>query len=366
MVATNRTDGVAHDWGERFDYGRVRGRKGKNIAGGLVLKSSVSKRPAGRDKLAATVRKAPEVLVKISGGAKDMRGVKAHMDYISRNGAVEIEDHERLIHQGKEAVRSVRDDWFGTGIPYENGTKREAFNIVLSMPPGTDRLAVKTAARSFAKELFTNHQYVFASHEDEKHPHVHLTVKAMDDSGVRLNPRKADLQRWRETFAEKLGEQGIDANATPRRVRGIVKKAEKQVIRHIDQEHEQGQRAQGSYVLAAQRTEAMLEVNRGQVHVNPAHAKIVTQRKQVLRNFGTVARELAAGNQDDKQLAIDIVRFVQQMPPAQTRHAERVEALQRAKQAAKTSEQLKSKVVTRSVPAVDQTPNRERDQDIER
>lgn len=365
-MATNRSDDVAHDWGERSDYGRVRGRKGKNISGGPVLKAAPSRKPAGRDKLAATVRKAPEVLVKISGGAKDMRGVKAHMDYISRNGAVEIEDHDGLIHQGKEQVRSVRDDWYGAGIPYENGTKREAFNIVLSMPPGTDRSAVKAAARGFAKELFANHQYVFAAHEDEKHPHVHLTVKAMDVAGVRLNPRKADLQRWRETFAEKLVEQGIEANATPRRVRGIVKKAERQAIRHIDQQYEQGQREQGSYVLAAQRTQAVLEVDHGQVHANPAHARIATQRRQVLRNFGNVARELAAGDQDDKQLAIDIVRFVQQMPPAKTRHAERVEALQLARQAAKTSEQLKSKAMTRSVPAADQEKNREPDRDIER
>lgn len=30
------------------------------------------------------------------------------------------------------------------------------------------------------------------------HPHVHFTVKAADLDGVRLNPRKADLRRWRD------------------------------------------------------------------------------------------------------------------------------------------------------------------------
>lgn len=50
------------------------------------------------------------------------------------------------------------------------------------------------------------HQYAMVLHTFETdpdphpspHPHVHLTVKAADLDGVRLNPRKADLQRWRD------------------------------------------------------------------------------------------------------------------------------------------------------------------------
>jgi hypothetical protein len=36
----------------------------------------------------------------------------------------------------------------------------------------------------------------------------------------RLNPRKADLQRWRETFAEKLRSYGVEAEATRQATRG--------------------------------------------------------------------------------------------------------------------------------------------------
>ncbi|MGU9945096.1 relaxase/mobilization nuclease domain-containing protein [Bordetella avium] len=329
-MAKREIDGVIKDWGERADYGRVQGRKGKNIAGGRYSKPAPTKRPAGREKLAATVRKAPEVMVKISGGGKDMRSIKAHMDYISRNGAVELEDEQGRVHQGKEDVRAVRDDWRGGGIPYEDGKKREAFNIVLSMPPGTDRASVKNAARAFAAELFGNHQYVFAAHDDEKHPHVHLAVKAVDLDGVRLNPRKADLQHWRETFAEKLREQGIEANATPRKVRGVVQKAEKQAVRHIDREHARGRRKAPARVSASQREAAELEARAGRKHVNPAHDNIIAQRKSVQHDFGTVARALATGDQDDKRLAVEVVQFVKQMPPIKTRHAEQVEALQRA------------------------------------
>jgi len=325
-------DGVVKDWGDRLDYGRVRARKGRRtIAGNRHHRGPAPvKRTNARDKLLATVRKVPEVMVKISGGGKDLRSIKAHLDYVTRNGAIELEDEQGQVHQGKEEVRGVRDDWRGSVIPHENGTRREAFNIVLSMPPGTDRAAVKNAARAFAAELFSNHQYVFAAHDDEKHPHVHLVVKAVDKEGVRLNPRKADLQHWRETFAEKLREQGIQANATPRRARGIVKRPEKQAVFHLNQEHAKGKRAAPARVTAAQHQAAELEARTGQKHVNPAEQKIATRRAQVQHDFGTVARALATGTDDDKRLALEIVRFVQQMPPLRTRHAEQVDALRRA------------------------------------
>ena len=61
------------------------------------------------------------------------------------------------------------------------------------------------------------------------------------------------MQHWRETFAEKLREQGIEANATPRKVRGVVQKAEKRAIRHIDRDHAKGRRKAPARVSASQR-----------------------------------------------------------------------------------------------------------------
>ena len=47
----------------------------------------------------------------------------------------------------------------------------------------------------------------------------HISVRAESKHGKRLNPRKADLHRWRETFAEKLRDQGVEAEATRPRSR---------------------------------------------------------------------------------------------------------------------------------------------------
>lgn len=326
-------DGIIKDWGERLHYAPVKGSKGRNVRSGGSTKPAKPAKPSGpatKEKVARTAKKTAEVMVKISGGGKNMKHIKAHMDYISRNGAVEIEDENGDVHQGMEAVRDVRDSWAKgkIGIPYEGEKRKEAFNIVLSMPPGTDRQAVKDAAREFAKQEFSNHQYVFAAHDDEKHPHVHLAVKAVGHDGVRLNPRKGDLQFWREQFAEKLREQGVEANATPRRARGVVQKAEKQAVRHIDAEFQQGKRKEPARVTRARKQDAETEVQTGKKRVNPAQDNISAARKETQKAYGQIARALATGEPEDKQIALDIVRLVQTMPPVVTKHEALVQGLQ--------------------------------------
>ncbi|MEP6935360.1 MAG: relaxase/mobilization nuclease domain-containing protein [Nitrospirota bacterium] len=105
-----------------------------------------------------------------------------------------------------------------------HSTKRYAFHLILSMPTLTDPLAVQRAAREFATREISNHQYAMVLHTFEtdpnphqlRHPHVHLTVKTVRFEGTRLNPRKPDLQRWREGFAEALRQQEIDATTKSR------------------------------------------------------------------------------------------------------------------------------------------------------
>ena len=57
-------------------------------------------------------------------------------------------------------------------------------------------------------------------HDHQANPHVHISVRAESKHGKRLNPRKADLHRWRETFAEKLRDRGVEAEATRQATRG--------------------------------------------------------------------------------------------------------------------------------------------------
>ena len=178
-----------------------------------------------RERIEATVvRRAPQVMVKVTGGGRGMKAIAAHFRYISKNGRLEIEDERGETMRGKDTLRDLADEWRfgGSLIPdeAEPGHRREAFNIMLSMPRGTDPLSVQRAAREFAQVELADHKYVMVLHDHQANPHVHISVRAESKHGKRLNPRKADLHRWRETFAEKLRGYGIEAEATRQATRG--------------------------------------------------------------------------------------------------------------------------------------------------
>ncbi len=157
----------------------------------------------------------------MTGGGRGMKAIAAHFRYISKNGRLDIEDEQGQASRGREAVRELAEDWrYGGTLIDDIGDRREAYNIMLSMPRGTDPLSVLRSAREFAQAELTDHKYVMVLHDHQANPHVHISVRAESKHGKRLNPRKADLQRWRETFAEKLRGWGIDAEASRQASRG--------------------------------------------------------------------------------------------------------------------------------------------------
>lgn len=79
---------------------------------------------------------------------------------------------------------------------------------------------VLRAAREFARTELANHKYVLELNDHQANPHVHLSVRAESINGNRLNPRKQELSRWQNTFAEGLRGWGIEAEASKRHVRG--------------------------------------------------------------------------------------------------------------------------------------------------
>lgn len=216
-------DGVLVTWGDRLLFPGNRVVKGATPP---KLTGSAVRQRANfiRNRIEAIVRRAPQVMVKVTGGGRSMRAIAAHFRYISKNGRLDIKDDQGETIKGARAVRDLADDWRlgGSLIPEEadGAARREAFNIMLSMPRGTDPLAVQRAAREFARAELSRHKYVMVLHDHQANPHVHISVRAESRSGRRLNPRKADLARWRETFAEQLRGLGIDAEATRQVTRG--------------------------------------------------------------------------------------------------------------------------------------------------
>jgi len=269
-------------------------------------------------------KRVPEVMVKISGNTKGASHVKAHLDYISRNGKLDIEDERGDVIQGKKAVRALARDWSQDQGRRSKNT-RETTNVVLSMPFGTEPKAVKNAARAFAKRQFgDNHQYVMALHTDTPSPHVHLTIKCLGFDGKRLHIKRGDPQLWREGFAMALERQGIAAEATPRATRGVIKKGVNQIIKHIRE------RGETPRVDQAKIREILESFSKDDALSNPVarpwEEKIKNRQTYVRKAWLTAAKDLAISEAPaDRELAKTIMAFVQEMPPMKTERHELAE-----------------------------------------
>jgi type IV secretory pathway VirD2 relaxase len=173
---------------------------------------------------------------------------------------------------------------------------------MLSMPRGTDPLTVQRAAREFAQAELAGHKYVMVLHDHQANPHVHISVRAESRLGKRLNPRKADLQRWRETFADKLRGYGVEAEAT------------RQATRGRDRNYEPLWRVKA-------REDGRLRIARPE---SKRGLRARATRAEAVEAWKQLGRALAlSGDAADRNLARSIAEFVKDMPSTQTAEPER-------------------------------------------
>src|SRR5258706_8039756 len=67
--------------------------------------------PAQVEQIARTVRRVPEVMVKVSGGGASAKGVLAHLKYIDRHGDLEIETDDGEQLRGKGVEKCLIEGW---------------------------------------------------------------------------------------------------------------------------------------------------------------------------------------------------------------------------------------------------------------
>jgi Relaxase/Mobilisation nuclease domain len=276
--------------------------------------------PAQLDQIRRTVRRAPEVVVKVLPRASnDLQAVGKHIDYIGRKGELELEtdDGESLSGQmGKNLLDrwdldldAVRRHGALTATKGRQPPKL-VHKLMFSMPPGTPSDKVLEAVRNFAREEFWGeHRYAFVLHTDEPHPHVHLVLKAVNEQGVRLNIKKVTLRHWRSEFARNLRLLGVEANATERAVRGQGMKAKKDGI------YRASLRSDSTYVRVqaeAVAAELVTENTRGE---SGKHTLLETRRK-VKTGWNSIAGRLASDGRYD--LGNEVLRFVERMPSPRT------------------------------------------------
>jgi hypothetical protein len=271
------------------------------------------------EQIARTVRRVPEVMVKVSGGGTSVGAVKAHFRYIGREDfTIETDEAEQLT--GKDAASKLIENW---GLDLDADDAKSAYNgrpgrkpgklvhnIVLSMPAGTPAEKVLATSRDFARETFAfQHRYALVLHTNEPHPHVHLVVRAMGEHGKRMNIRKATLQEWRREFARHLRSHGVAANATERPMRGETRVHKRDGIYRAH--------ARGASTHMRERVEAAAaEMLEEHVQTEPGKAKLLQTRRDVERGWLAVSEILAS--QGQRHLASHVQLFLESMPPPET------------------------------------------------
>jgi hypothetical protein len=275
--------------------------------------------PTQIQQISRTVRRTPEVMVKVTGGGRSVGAVAAHFAYISGQGKIRIDvDDGRQLEkpEQKELIRSWHLE-LTTGLyrgrkdePASARRVKLVHNIVLSMPRPTPAAKVQAAATAFARENFgSKHPYAMALHTHQEHPHVHLVVKAEGWDGQRLHIDKAMLRDWREQFAEQMRKQGVAANATPRLVRGHSKAGLKprayQAARH------------GRSASRAIRVRGIADDLRQQKPIrDPAHGRLEATRQAVVKSWHQVANILE--DQGEIVLAGEVHYFANHLPKVMT------------------------------------------------
>lgn len=188
------------------------------------------------------VEPAPQVMVKVTGRKSGLEQLAAHLDYISRNGEVALEDQDGQHISEKEERDAIAAYWDEIAAElWQDRQATRAVALIFSMPEGTERDALQDAVRETMQEIASDHDYVMARHDDTDHPHIHVTVA---NAGQRLRAfttYKWQLRQMRETFAQSLEARQIAAQATPCVFRMVEPANQRQAVYHIARKHERGE-----------------------------------------------------------------------------------------------------------------------------
>ena len=214
--AASGADGLPKHRGGRFAYQLRDEQRLRNIAG------------------------VPQAIVKvIPGGGVGSRGeLVAQLNYLSRDGAQELERGDGPAGyqiEGQDAIRDVATDW---AMAWEDAASRDGrtaraksktFHLLVSYPEGTDPDMAQMAAEAFTDRLCQSGEYgdrwryIAAWHTDRPHPHMHVVIDRLGASGrmMQIHPAKTiNPKSLRALQVDTAIEYGIALNDTPRVSRG--------------------------------------------------------------------------------------------------------------------------------------------------
>jgi len=234
---------------ERDDDGLLRdqphGRKG--IAGRLIGRAGGYRRPGGADGKAALARnlriaqRRPQAILKITRYGRGGHKIVGHAHYVRRHGKLALEDEAGNVVDEPMAIRRRVRQWVeaaGAGMEEPGDEvkrkRRVTAHFVLDAGAAAKPDKLKQAAREFLAERFgrDGHEYWFVRHDDTRQPHVHVILNLQNGEGRRLHTGVAEVQAWREQFAETARRHGIEIDASRAWERGKAPARSRGYVRH--------------------------------------------------------------------------------------------------------------------------------------
>ena len=276
----------------------------------------------------------PQALVKLigSGGTATSRGLRAQMDYLSRQGDVPLVSSESTFgtELGAGDAELLAAAW---GLPdADRGGADRTSHFVVSFPQGTDPDAAERAGRAWAAVLFDSGaygdrwDYYTAFHKDTAYPHIHVVVgrRGLDEGRwLRVSSRGAiTFDRLREVQVEVAAREGIALTGTTRLSRGVHD-------RPVPDAEYRRARAEGREAVAPAHTETsaiataaeILDYARG---YQGAAMSIAGQAPELAERLEAAATTILAG----QELVAECEAAPRLTPEEATRMAETIEQLQ--------------------------------------
>lgn len=276
----------------------------------------------------------PQALVKLigSGGTATARGLRAQMDYLSRQGDVPLVSSESTFgtELGVGDAAAIAAAW---GLPEtDRGGADRTSHFVVSFPQGTDPDAAERAGRAWAAALFDSGaygdrwDYYTAFHKDTAYPHLHVVVgrRGLDEGQwLRVSSRgELTFDRLREVQVAVAAREGIALTGTTRLSRGVHD-------RPVPDAEYRRARTEGREAVAPAHTEASAIATAAEIldyarDYQGAAASIAGQAPELAERLEAAAATILAG----RELVAERAAAPRLTPEEAIRMAEAIEQLQ--------------------------------------
>ncbi len=171
----------------------------------------------GRSAVVATLEYALERAAAVSDGlgpdqVRDDLGVEPRPEAPAPDRIEEEFDGATAVAGSSDSVPRDANELIADWGLDDESRRRAAVHIVLSLPQTDARVEWEAGMRAVA-EMFPNHPHLAILHTDTQSPHIHVVVRATGYDGSRLDIRKDDLHRMRETLARHGRDVGVHVEA---------------------------------------------------------------------------------------------------------------------------------------------------------